>query len=206
MTYRVVHRTEYLYDLEVSSSYGELYVLPRDVPGQVCPSSKVLIEPEPHDFRERADFYGNRVASFTVLEPHIRLTVTAESIVDVTRAAAVPLRQSTRPGKWCASASASTRPSMPWASTISCSTPPRSTVSPAVAAYAAESFPTGRSLTEALTELTSRIHATSRTSPGRRRFAPHSVDLLERRKGVCQDFAHLAVGCLRSLGLRCHDM
>jgi hypothetical protein len=41
VTYRVVHRTEYLYDSEVSSSYGELYVLPRDVPGQKCRSSTV---------------------------------------------------------------------------------------------------------------------------------------------------------------------
>ena len=52
MIYRVVHRTEYLYDSEVSSSYGELYVLPRDLPGQHCQSSKVVIDPEPHDYRD----------------------------------------------------------------------------------------------------------------------------------------------------------
>ena len=91
MIYRVVHRTEYLYDSEVSSSYGELYLLPRDVPGQVCHSSEVVIEPEAHDYRERMDFYRNRVAYFAVLEPHIRLTVTAESTVHVTRPAGVPL-------------------------------------------------------------------------------------------------------------------
>ena len=64
MIYRVVHRTGYRYDSEVSSSYGELYLLPRDVPGQVCRSAEVVIEPEAHDYRQRKDFYGNRVAYF----------------------------------------------------------------------------------------------------------------------------------------------
>lgn len=91
MTYRVVHRTEYTYDSEVSSSYGELYMLPRDVPGQVCRSCEVMIEPEPHDYRQRLDFYGNRLAYFAVLEPHARLTVTAQSVIDVDRPASVPL-------------------------------------------------------------------------------------------------------------------
>jgi transglutaminase-like putative cysteine protease len=82
----------------VSSSFGELYLLPRDVPGQVCRSAQVLIEPEPHDYRQRHDFYGNQVAYFAVLEPHARLTVTAESTVDVRRPATGP---SAPPGRRC---------------------------------------------------------------------------------------------------------
>ena len=158
MTYRVVHRTEYLYDSEVSSSYGELYLLPRDAPGQVCHSSNILIEPEPHDSRERSDFYGNRVAFFTVLEPHTRLTVTAESIVDVTRAAGVPVPVD-QPWEMV-------RERVRLDPTVDAVSiydfqfdSPKVTVSSAVTAYAAGSFPTGRPLTEALTELTSRIHA-----------------------------------------------
>ena len=91
MTYRVVHRTEYVYDSQVSASYGELYLLPRDVPGQVCRSAEVIIEPEPHGLRPRTDFFGNRVAHFAVLEPHTRLMVTAVSTVDVERPASVAL-------------------------------------------------------------------------------------------------------------------
>lgn len=200
MTYRVVHRTEYRYESEVSSSYGELYVLPRDAPGQACRSARVRIEPEPYDYRERTDFYGNRAAYFAVLEPHTRLTVTAESMVDVSRPGSIPppvdqawetIRDRLRldPGDDAFDARGFLLDS------------PKVAVTPAVAAYAAASFPAGRPLTEALTELTARIHADFAYEPGSTSVRTTLAELLEGRKGVCQDFAHLAVGCLRSVGL-----
>ena len=201
MTYRVVHRTEYRYESEVSSSYGELYLLPRDVPGQVCRSSTVLIEPEPHDYRERSDFYGNRVAYFSVLEPHTRLAVTAESMVDVTRPASLPLAGRPALGDRARAPSTSTPATTPLTPAAFSLDSPKVVVSPAVARYAAVSFPAGRPLNEALTELTSRIHADFAYKPGATSVRTTLAELLERRKGVCQDFAHLAVGCLRSVGL-----
>jgi transglutaminase-like putative cysteine protease len=200
MTYHVVHRTEYRYESKVSSSYGELYLLPLDAPGQVCRSSLVRIEPQPHDYRERTDFYGNRAAYFAVLEPHTQLAVTAESVVDVTRPASLPLavdqpwevvrdRLRLDPGDDAFDARGFVLDS------------PKVVVTPAVAAYAAESFPAGRPLTEALTELTSRIHTDFAYAPGATSVRTTLTELLEDRKGVCQDFAHLAVGCLRSVGL-----
>ena len=200
MTYRVVHRTEYRYESRVSSSYGELYLLPRDDAGQVCRSSQVRIEPAPHDYRERNDFYGNRAAYFAVLEPHTRLTVTAESMVDVHRSGSLPLsvdqpwevirdRLHLDPADDAVEARGFVLGS------------PKVALSPAVAAYAAESFPAGRLLTGALTELISRIHADFTYEPGATSVRTTLDELLECRKGVCQDFAHLAVGCLRSVGL-----
>ena len=200
MTYRVVHRTEYRYESRVSSSYGELYLLPRDDPGQMCLSSQVRIEPAPHDYRERTDFYGNRVAYFAVLEPHTRLTVTAESMVDVSRPGSLPLsvdqpweairdRARLDLGDGVVEARGFVLGS------------PKVVLSPAVAAYAAESFPPGRLLTDALTQLISRIHADFAYEPGATSVRTTLDELLECRKGVCQDFAHLAVGCLRSVGL-----
>jgi transglutaminase-like putative cysteine protease len=200
MTYHVVHRTEYRYESKVSSSYGEMYLLPLDAPGQVCRSSLVRIEPQPHDYRERTDFYGNRAAYFAVLEPHTQLAVTAESVVDVTRPASLPLavdqpwevvrdRLRLDPDDDAFDARGFVLDS------------PKVVVTPAVAAYAAESFPAGRPLTEALTELTSRIHTDFAYAPGATSVRTTLTELLEDRKGVCQDFAHLAVGCLRSVGL-----
>ena len=78
---------------------------------------------------------------------------------------------------------------------------PKVVVSPDVAEYAAESFPAGRALTEALVELTSRIYNDFTYEPGSTSVRTTLSELLEQRKGVCQDFAHLAVGCLRSVGL-----
>jgi transglutaminase-like putative cysteine protease len=211
--YRVVHRTEYSYESGVSSSFGELYLLPRNVPGQECRSSKVVINPHPHDYRERTDFYGNRVAYFNVLEPHTRLTVTAESVVDVTRSATMPLgadqawetvRDRLRSDRLQADSLRSAQPTD--VGDAVCTSDfllgsPKIEVSPAVAEYAAASFTQGRSLDEAVTELTSRIHEDFTYKPGSTSVRTTLSELLEKRKGVCQDFAHLAVGCLRSLGL-----
>jgi transglutaminase-like putative cysteine protease len=200
VTYRVVHRTEYTYDSEVTSSYGELYVLPRDAPGQVCRTSSVRIEPEPHDYRERIDFFGNRAAYFAVLEPHTRLTVTAESVVDVNRPGSLLLpvdqawemirdRLHLDPAEDAFAAREFVLRS------------PKVVVSPEVAAYAAPSFTPGRALTEALIDLTARIYNDFDYEPGSTSVRTTLTELLERRQGVCQDFAHLAVGCLRSVGL-----
>ncbi len=200
MTYRVLHRTEYRYESEVSSSYGELYLLPRDDAGQVCLSSRVHIEPEPHNYRERTDFFGNRTAYFSVLEPHTRLTVTAESTVEVNRPGSLPMpvdqawdtirdRLRLDPADEVFDARGFVLAS------------PKVVLSPAVAAYAAESFPVGRPLTEALTELVARIHTDFAYEPGATSVRTTLTELLECRKGVCQDFAHLAVGSLRSVGL-----
>jgi transglutaminase-like putative cysteine protease len=200
VTYRVLHRTEYIYESEVSASYGELYLLPRDVPGQVCRSTEVLIEPEPHGLRPRTDFFGNRVAHFAVLEPHTRLMVTAVSTVDVERRASVPLAVD-QPWDMVRdrlhldpSADAFEARGFLLGS-------PKVVVSPAVCAYAAPSFPTGRPLVEAVGELTSRIHGDFAYEPGATSVRTTLSELLEGRKGVCQDFTHLAVGCLRALGL-----
>lgn len=200
MTYRVLHRTEYSYASLVLSSYGELYLLPRDVPGQVCRSTQVSIDPGPHDYRQREDFYGNRVAYFSVLEPHTRLTVTAESMVDVERPLSVPLAvdQPWEVVRDRLRLDASTDAFDARAFLLAS---PKVVVSPAVADYATPSFPPGRSLVEALADLTSRIHSDFAYKPGSTSVRTTLTELLERRQGVCQDFAHLAIGCLRSLGL-----
>jgi transglutaminase-like putative cysteine protease len=200
VTYRVVHRTEYSYDSPVSSSYGELYVLPRNAPGQVCHSSTVRIEPEPHDYRERIDYFGNRTAYFAVLQPHTQLTVTAESVVEVNRPGSLLLpvdqawetvrdRLHLDPADDAFDAREFLLHS------------PKVAVTPDVADYATASFPAGRPLTEALVALTSHIYDDFEYAPGSTSVRTTLSELLERRKGVCQDFAHLAVGCLRSVGL-----
>jgi transglutaminase-like putative cysteine protease len=200
MTYHVVHRTEYLYASEVSSSYGELYMLPADMAGQACRSSRVRIEPLPHDYRERTDFYGNRVAYFAVLEPHTRLVVVAESTVDVNRPGPLrlPLDQ---PWETVRDRLRIDPADDVFDARCFLLDSPKVVVSAAVGAYAVESFAPGRPLTEALAELSSRIHEDFAYEPGATSLKTTLTELLQRRKGVCQDFAHLAVGCLRSVGL-----
>lgn len=201
MTYRVTHRTEYRYDSEVTSSYGELHLLPGDFPGQTCRESRLRIDPEPNDFRERCDFYGNRTVYFAVLDAHTQLTITAESVVDVAGRkgdlagvgdqAWETVRDRLQDGGVGDALDA-------------CDfllDSPMVATSADLREYATLSFSVGRPLVDALAEFNSRIHGDFAFKPGATSVGTTLSELLVRREGVCQDFALLAVGCLRSLGL-----
>ena len=82
MRYRIVHRTAYEYGSEITESFSEARLLPRDLPTQRCHDRRLRIVPAPSDYRERDDFFGNRVASFTHRSPHRHLTVEAISVVE----------------------------------------------------------------------------------------------------------------------------
>jgi transglutaminase-like putative cysteine protease len=201
VTYRVTHRTEYRYESEVSSSYGELHMLPRDFSGQTCRESRVRIEPEPNDYRERIDFYGNRTAYFAVLDAHTRLSITAESVVDVVDRQRVLALVGDQPWEVARDRLRLDRAGDLLEVRDFLLDSPMVAVSPALLAYAAPSFPPGRPVVEALADLTSRIHGDFTYKHGATSVGTTLTELLELRKGVCQDFALLAVGCLRSLGL-----
>ncbi|MGH3717579.1 MAG: transglutaminase family protein [Pseudonocardiaceae bacterium] len=199
MTYQVTHRTEYRYSSPVSSSFGEIVMLPRDLPGQVCVRSRLTIDPQPHDLRERLDFFGNRTAYFALLTPHTRLSVTATSVVQVSgrrvELAGVgetpweQVRDRIRAGPDAFDAGQFVLDS------------PLVSISEQLAGYAASSFPAGGPILAALSDLSSRIHRDFDFAPGATHVKTTIEEVLERRAGVCQDFAHVAIGCLRSLGL-----
>jgi transglutaminase-like putative cysteine protease len=205
--FEVTHRTEYSYPSTVSSSFGELVIQPRDVPGQRCVTSTVVIEPEPHDLRERVDFFGNRTTYFAVLAPHTRLSVTAVSRVDVGERTAEkgPGRPiGWRPARDRIRAAIGTGPdadedALDARQFVLGS--PLVSLSPQLADYAATSFGPGVSLLDASVSLSSRIFQDFRYLPGVTEVTSTIEEVLEQRAGVCQDFAHLAIGCLRSLGL-----
>ncbi len=201
MTYRVTHRTEYTYESEVSSSYGELHLSPRDLPGQVCLESFVRIEPEPHDFRERTDFYGNRTAYFAVLDAHTRLSIAAESMVAVDGRRDGLARAGNQTWEVIRDRLRFDRAGDLVEARDFLLDSPMVAASPALLEYAAPSFPDRRPVVYALADLTSRIHRDFAYKPGATSVGTSLVELLERREGVCQDFALLAIGCLRSLGL-----
>ena len=203
MTYRVTHRTTYRYDDDVSSSYGQTHLLPRDLPGgaQVCRASYVVIDPVPEDYRERRDFFGNRVAFFAILSTHRALSVTTTTDVDVHRngqAASMPESQSweqvlelTRTGMGPDTLDARQyRLDSPLVAS-----------SASLEEYARPSFPPGRAPLDALRDLAERIHGDFAYERGATGVTTNVREVFAGRKGVCQDFAHLAIGCLRSIGL-----
>lgn len=199
-TYRVAHETRYRYESEVSASYGELHLLPRDAPGQRTGSTAVAIEPPPHDLRHRVDHFGNRTGFFTVLSPHRSLVVRTTSLVEVDdRAEAAPVsavpweevRDGLRPG---GSAGGSEAAGFTLDS-------PLVARGERLAAWAAPSFPAGRPVVEALADLSARLHAGFAYEPGATTVTTTLEEVLDRAAGVCQDFAHVFIGCVRSMGL-----
>ncbi len=201
MTFKVVHRTEYRYDREVFSTYGEARLHPRELTGQQCYSTTLSVDPFPEEYRVRRDFFGNRVAHYAVLEPHTSLVVTATSVVDVRgRQVLLPSAGGHRWEVVRDELRAAIEPDALEARQFTLPSP-AAAPSPGAAAYVATSFAPGRPLLEALADLTARIRVDFEFQPGSTDVDSTVDELLARRAGVCQDFAHLTITGLRALGL-----
>jgi transglutaminase-like putative cysteine protease len=200
--YRVTHTTEYRYEGgEVSSSYSVGHLVPRRLAHQACLSSDLVIDPVPLDYRERFDFFDNRTSFFSIHEPHRSLRVTATSEVDVTAPAGqLPFQGSEPWDGFAERLRTDPHPDLVSARQYLLDSP-LVAASAELRAYAEPSFPLGRPLVEAVVDLTSRIHREFDYEPGSTKITTGLSEVLERRQGVCQDFAHLTIGALRSLGL-----
>lgn len=198
-TYRITHRTAYAYEQDVSASYGRMRLLPRDLPGQRCVRSSVRVDPLPGDHRQHVDLFGNRVEYFSIHEPHRALVITAESVVEVQAPAGLPLAGD-RP--WDEIAAAVGRGGADDVEAVHFTLDsPLVEASQEFRSYASRSFVPGRPIVEAVLDLSQRIHRDFEFVPGRTDVDTPLADVLARREGVCQDFAHVGIACLRSLGL-----
>jgi transglutaminase-like putative cysteine protease len=204
IAYEVTHRTEYEYESDVSHSYGQLHVLPREFPGQRCRSASVVIVPEPEDYVERIDFFGNRVSFMAIHEAHRKLSVTATTVVEVDGLEAGPPAGDSaacqRPWEEVRDGLRDGRADRIDASQFALDSP-LVAASGAFARYAERSFTGGRELVDGVRDLAHRIHAEFAYKPGATSVTTAVDEVFETREGVCQDFAHLAIACLRSIGL-----
>ena len=192
MKLAVRHETRFTYEAPVTHGLSEARVLPRATPAQTVHSAEVTVEPRPDDRSEHLDFFGNRVVHLAVARPHSVLSVTATAEVDV--GAAPPGPAADEPwdaGGWRRA---------PELVQFAVGSPLVEPDAP-TAAYARESFPAGRPLRQAVTDLTDRIHRDFVYRPGVTTVLTPVSEVMARRRGVCQDFAHLEIACLRSLGL-----
>jgi len=196
--YGVRHLTRYCYAETVSGSTHDLHLLPRELPRQRCLSSRLDLRPAPIVVRERLDYFGNRASHVVLAVPHGELSVLAESRVEVDAAPRLvadedvawePVAQALRAGRADLHAQEMALAS-PFASSW-----------PALRAYGALSFSPGRPLLGACLDLMARIHRDFVYDPGATTVATPLAEVFERRRGVCQDFAHLMIAVLRGLGL-----
>ena len=196
--HRITHRTEYRYSDVVTSSYGRAFLTPRDLQRQRCVAHRLIIEPAPTDSSTSRDSYGNVSSYFHVTEPHHTLTITSDSIVDVYPPP--PERYSSGPAlqSWEAARPAGRRGALATEFTLDLNPPE---ITDAVREYAAPSFVPERPLVDVLRDLASRIFADFTYRSGSTTISTGVHEVLQAREGVCQDFARLAIACLRANGL-----
>ncbi len=192
--YRLVHDTVYRYADDVSRSYGRAHLIPRTTDTQRCLAGQVEVEPEPDELRDHTDFYGNTSTYFSISSPHRTLRVRSSSEVEVW----APRPEIADAITW-EQAREATEADMDLHEYVIGS--PLVRITAAVTEYGAPSFTPGRGLGEVLRELASRIYRDFEYVSGSTTVRTTLGEVLRQRKGVCQDFAQLAVGCLRSAGL-----
>ena len=200
MLYKVVHKTVYTYSGPVSLCHNIARLVPRNTARQRCKSSRILIDPYPDVLTEYEDFFGNKVMYFAIQREHKDLRVTVLSEIEKNKGSLeislygdTPWEEIKR--QLLAEAHAFTDALQYIPET------PMTAISAPVADYALESFKPGRPVFAAAQDLMQRIHRDFIFQPGFTTIATPLSELMKERRGVCQDFAHLAIACIRSVGL-----
>jgi len=200
MIYRAKHTTMYMYSDPVSICHSEVHLRPREHPSQRLLEHELVIMPEPDFLDSRGDYFGNEVACFSIHSPHETLTITSTSVVEVEEReppeptlspAWESVRDQLREGA----------PDELFEAVPFTFSSPQAPLAPAYAEYARPCFPEGRPFLAAVAELSSRICKEFEYDPRATSVTTPVEEVLKKRKGVCQDFAHLMIACLRSLGL-----
>ena len=197
MLYDVTHTTRYRYEAPVSQCLNQVHLTPRVFSTQHVQETSLHVDPAPAFVYHRKDYFGNDVSTFAVFENHESLTATAKSLVDVsprhTEENDAPLgwrdvrdQIAAYSDETCLAASEFIYES-PYVPSI-----------PELTAYARDGFGENRPLMDAVLDLSKRIHADFKYQPLSTSIDIPLVDVMEKRRGVCQDFAHVMIGALRA--------
>jgi transglutaminase-like putative cysteine protease len=197
--YQVTHRTTYRYGSNMSSAHLLVGLSPRSLATQQVRDHQLFCTPEPTHRAQFDDANGNHLSYLTLSAPHNMLNLVALSWIDVEAPPPVPEIR------------------MTWEDVVASTVADRSSagidarelrlpsryVSPSTAllSYAASTFVGRRDIVDALRDLSHRIFTEFTFDPEFSDVATPLSEVLEHRRGVCQDFAHLYIGCARSVGL-----
>jgi len=199
--YTVEHETRYAYTAPVSQSWQLARLTPRTLPWQTLLSHSLQIDPPPDERNDETDSFGNTVTHFGLHGAHRLLRVRMQCVVDVVERPSVPSPAAGEPwervrevvrgepfaGDLMPARMAEPTPLVP--------------LSEGARRYALPSFARGRDWHEAVRDLMHRIHDDFEFEPGATTVSTSVDEVLHQRRGVCQDFAHLMLACLRGHGL-----
>ena len=202
MNYKIVHKTEYIYFEPISLCHNMARLVPRSTISQNCKKSTVVIDPIPDVINEFEDFFGNKVIYFAIQHEHRSLSVTVSSEIE---RSTVDLKQSIETYGKIAWEEARMQLYQPRLDYIDARQyvpeTAATTFESGITSYAMVSFTPGRPIYEAIYDLMERIYKEFQFKPGFTTVATPISEVMKQRKGVCQDFAHVGIACLRSVGL-----
>ena len=204
MRYHIRHETVYAYGADVVHSHQLLHLVPRPAPYQQCIEHTLHVLPGAHERRDAADVFGNPMTSIELEHPHRRLEVIADMEVQVFNR---PVMLAGDCAPW-----ERVRDSLAY---FAHAPPSRERLEAAAFRhesayvhlkrvfidYAADCFEAGRSVLACADALSAKLHRDFRYAPGETTITTPLTEVLEQRRGVCQDFAHVMIACLRSRGL-----
>ncbi len=201
--YRVRHETAYIYGSDVAHSHQLLHLVPRPASYQQCLEHAVTISPVAYRRREEVDAFGNPVTRVEFEHPHRRLEITADMEVEVHPRPSI-IATDTLP--WDRLANRFNYTGRPQAredleAMRFRQESPYVRVKRMFTSYAEECFPSGYPILVCAQALMTKLHTELKYAPGATTIATPVTEVLEIRRGVCQDFAHLMIACLRSRGL-----
>lgn len=201
MNYLVTHTTEYLYHHPVSLCHNIARIIMRNTGEQHCETPAITIIPQPDVLNHYEDFYGNNVLYFAIQQEHKSLSVSVQTVVHKQKDTSLivnlygdtPWEEARRLIMQPCAENYEARQYIPFTEIT--------LASPEIVQYALASFTTGRSIFDASNNLMNRIFSDFEFKPGFTTVATPLKDVIKSRKGVCQDFAHLAIACIRAVGL-----
>lgn len=199
--YRIHHLTAYDYGQPVTVSHQVARLRPIDGEGQVVHHFELTSTPAPSRQESGRDYFGNPVERFSLQELHRRLEVLAVSDVEVNRPVLAEKGMGLAWDRLREKLAADRQDPAVLRAEECCYASPLISPSSAYADYAASSFDPERPGLEAVMDLTERIHEDFTFDPTATTVATPVEEVMENRRGVCQDFAQFEIACLRSLGL-----
>lgn len=199
MIYKIVHKTTYRYKYPVSVGNHVACLTPRSLPHHRRTRYELRVSPAV-ELSERIDYFGNQLSFFTIQEPHQRLVVEARSEVAIDEDRSLHTKQS-EPWEEVARLLGENHDPETLEAYQFTFESPRIRPGAPLAAYAAQSFTPGRRFVESLLDLNTRIYQDFKFDSKATSVRTPTEEVFRKRRGVCQDFAHLGIACLRSLNL-----
>ncbi|MCA9216763.1 MAG: transglutaminase family protein [Planctomycetales bacterium] len=200
MNYKITHTTRYLYDDTVPFCQNIVYLTPRDTHNQRCGRHRLAVRPQPTVCHRRTDYFGNLSHAFSIDTGHKQLQITATSQVELS-ALDLPKKEATPAWE-------TVKQQLPQDKTAAgldiFQFAFRSPYVPSVADladYGLQSFSPNRPVLDAIVDLNQRIHSDFQYDPHATNVNTPVTEVFDQRRGVCQDLAHLMLGCIRPLGL-----